>query len=118
MLGHARQIGVADFCKHKLEGLISRTGIRPDIDQLAPSAGNGFCGISPGLVEYAKQNEIKLKTHGDPCCSPGEMSREINTIVEQQSNWRTLFVARYSQGMFYLCYFETLKSGVKRSGKD
>lgn len=100
-LGHARQIGVADFCKHKLEALISRTGIQPDIDQLAPAAGNGFCGISPGLMEFAKENEIKLKTHGDPCCSPADMSREINRIVlSENSNWRTLFLSRYSQGRF------------------
>lgn len=98
ILGHARQIGVADFCKHKLEALISRTGIQPDIDQLAPAAGNGFCGISPGLMEFAKEKEIKLKTHGDPCCTPADMSREINRIVlSENSNWRTLFLSRYSQ---------------------
>jgi len=97
-LGRASTIGVADFCKHKLERLIDSTGIKPDVDQLAPTASNGFCGISPGLVSYAKDQQIKLKTHGDPCCNPAAMSDEINRIVQSaDQRWKTMFVTRYSQ---------------------
>lgn len=97
-LKRANTIGVADFCKHKLERLIDSTGIKPDVDQLAPTASNGYCGISPGLMSYAKEEDIKLKTHGDPCCRPSAMSADINTIVQSaDSRWKTMFVARYSQ---------------------
>ena len=97
-LKRANTIGVADFCKHKLERLIDSTGIKPDVDQLAPTASNGYCGISPGLMSYAKEEDIKLKTHGDPCCTPSAMSADINTIVQSaDSRWKTMFVARYSQ---------------------
>ena len=47
-IGRAHKIGVADFCKHKLERLIKSTSLKPDIDQLSPTASNGYCGLSPG----------------------------------------------------------------------
>jgi len=97
-LGRAHSIGVADFCKHKLERLIASTGIKPDVVQLYPKACNGFCGISPGLMDFAKEQDIKLKSHGDPCCAPHLMSQEINSLVQKTNpQWKPMFVSRYSQ---------------------
>ena len=55
-----------------------------------------FFDSKRGLVKYAAENEIKLKSHGDPCCDPYHMTSRVNEMISSRG-WTTSFVARYSQ---------------------
>lgn len=49
-------------------------------------------------MKYAQENDIKLKSHGDPCCNPDAMAidvmKKFQPISERSDH---IFTARYSQ---------------------
>ena len=94
-LGRVVTAGVSDFCSQRLSNL----NPKPDFDQISPSRCDGFCGISPELMEYAKVNGIKLKSHGDPIRNPKAMAIDVFDIFAEKFGGREkhIFTARYSQ---------------------
>ena len=93
--GRIHTAGISDFDFEKLKKLKPK----PDFDQISPSQCDGFCGISPELMEYAKSNDIKLKTHGDPPCNPRSMAVDLFGIFAEKFGGREkhIVTARYSQ---------------------
>ncbi len=60
--GLALQIGVSEFGSERLEKFLSKTKIRPSVDQINV---RDCCVVPKSLILYAKQEKIELLTHND-----------------------------------------------------
>jgi len=73
--GLALQIGVSEFGSERLERFLSKTRLRPSVDQINV---RDCCVVPKSLILYAKQEKIELLTHND-CTNilPGGTVREL-----------------------------------------
>ncbi|KAL8828600.1 MAG: hypothetical protein Q9191_002501 [Dirinaria sp. TL-2023a] len=60
--GIAKQIGVAEFGKERLERFLPGTLVRPSVDQINVK---DCCVVPKSLILYAKSEKIELLTHND-----------------------------------------------------
>lgn len=60
--GIAKQIGLAEFGKERLEKFLPRTHVRPSVDQINVK---DCCVVPKPLILYAKKEKIELLTHND-----------------------------------------------------
>eukprot|EP00795_Rhopilema_esculentum_P010595 gene10595-19333_t len=85
-----------DLDAGKLKELLSWAKIKPEVNQVNLTS---CCHMPQNLVEYAKQQEILLHTHGDPpTLLPEEnVDRIVGSFAEDSiKGWQTRWVVRYS----------------------
>jgi len=89
-------LAVCDLDAGKLKELLSWAKIKPEVNQVNLTS---CCHMPQNLVEFAKQEDILLHTHGDPpTLFPDEnVERVLGTYAEEEvKGWSTRWVVRYS----------------------
>lgn len=97
--GVAREVGVADLDKDRLEELYNWATVKPKVNQVNVAQ---CCTIPEDLVEFSKQHDIKLTTHNDDrdILPQESLGPTLSSVLEgcdiDHSLWTPSWVARYS----------------------
>eukprot|EP00794_Sanderia_malayensis_P015999 gene15999-17610_t len=94
--GIASHLAVCDLDAAKLKDLLAWARIKPEVNQVNLTS---CCHMPQDLVEFAKQEDILLHTHGDPpTLMPNhDLENLIGSVSKDNTTgWSTRWVVRYS----------------------